>query len=103
MEERRNEAACGDMLAAQLRNKGGERRHAERKSWRRGWDLNPRVEVLQTSPLNHLGTAPSDFQYIENRQSLPRGAGLAHPRSVFGVGTTASRMKRADSSGGVGQ
>ena len=27
--------------------------------WRRGWDLNPRMEVLQTSPLGHLGTAPN--------------------------------------------
>jgi hypothetical protein len=26
--------------------------------WRRGWDSNPRMEVLQTSPLGHLGTAP---------------------------------------------
>jgi hypothetical protein len=34
---------------------------------------------------------------------LPRGDRRAHSRSVFGSGTTASRMKRADSSGGVGQ
>ena len=27
--------------------------------WRRGWDSNPRMEVLQTSPLGHLGTAPN--------------------------------------------
>jgi hypothetical protein len=40
-----------------------ERQEAERESWRRGWDLNPRVEVLQTSPLDLLGTAPWDFQY----------------------------------------
>jgi hypothetical protein len=29
------------------------------ESWRRGWDSNPRMEVLQTSPLGHLGTAPN--------------------------------------------
>ncbi len=28
-------------------------------AWRRGWDSNPRMEVLQTSPLGHLGTAPN--------------------------------------------
>jgi integrase/recombinase XerD len=31
----------------------------KRKNWRRGWDSNPRMEVLQTSPLGHLGTAPN--------------------------------------------
>ena len=31
--------------------------------WRRGWDLNPRMEVLQTSPLGLLGTAPGESQY----------------------------------------
>ena len=30
------------------------------ESWRRGWDSNPRMEVLQTSPLGHLGTAPNE-------------------------------------------
>ena len=30
-----------------------------RKLWRRGWESNPRMEVLQTSPLGHLGTAPN--------------------------------------------
>src|SRR5579862_5141019 len=30
----------------------------QRKLWRRGWDSNPRMEVLQTSPLGLLGTAP---------------------------------------------
>ena len=34
-----------------------------RKRWRRGWDLNPRMEVLQTSPLGLLGTAPDGIQY----------------------------------------
>ena len=29
------------------------------ENWRRGWDSNPRMEVLQTSPLGHLGTAPN--------------------------------------------
>jgi len=31
----------------------------KREIWRRGWDSNPRMEVLQTSPLGHLGTAPN--------------------------------------------
>jgi hypothetical protein len=31
---------------------------SEMESWRRGWDSNPRMEVLQTSPLGLLGTAP---------------------------------------------
>src|SRR6266436_1843526 len=31
----------------------------KRENWRRGWDSNPRMEVLQTSPLGHLGTAPN--------------------------------------------
>src|ERR1700756_2240225 len=35
-------------------------RTGQLKIWRRGWDSNPRMEVLQTSPLGHLGTAP-DF------------------------------------------
>src|SRR3990167_1897143 len=34
------------------------------RDWRRGWDSNPRMEVLQTSPLGHLGTAPC-LQYSE--------------------------------------
>ena len=32
----------------------------KRENWRRGWDSNPRMEVLQTSPLGHLGTAPNN-------------------------------------------
>jgi len=44
--------------------------------WRRGWDSNPRVEVLQTSPLNHLGTAPSDFKYSEIWQRLPQAGSV---------------------------
>ena len=34
-------------------------RSSAERSWRRGWDSNPRMEVLQTSPLGHLGTAPN--------------------------------------------
>jgi hypothetical protein len=33
---------------------------AAKRVWRRGWDSNPRMEVLQTSPLGHLGTAPNE-------------------------------------------
>jgi hypothetical protein len=36
--------------------------------WRRGWELNPRMEVLQTSPLGHLGTAP-EFRSIAKLES----------------------------------
>jgi hypothetical protein len=38
--------------------------------WRRGWDLNPRMEVLQTSPLDLLGTAPQSNEYSETRVPL---------------------------------
>jgi hypothetical protein len=38
--------------------------------WRRGWDSNPRMEVLQTSPLGLLGTAPGARKYIEKQRSL---------------------------------
>src|SRR5438309_3377238 len=38
--------------------------------WRRGWDSNPRMEVLQTSPLGLLGTAPNVRQYIEKEVSV---------------------------------
>ena len=30
--------------------------------WRRGWDLNPRMTVLQTAPLDHLGTTPNQMR-----------------------------------------
>src|SRR6185437_6294789 len=38
--------------------------------WRRGWDSNPRMEVLQTSPLGHLGTAPEPAVSISKTCSL---------------------------------
>ena len=38
---------------------------SEMECWRRGWDLNPRMEVLQTSPLGLLGTAPKSTEYSE--------------------------------------
>src|SRR5579885_3386648 len=41
-----------------------------RGSWRRGWDSNPRMEVLQTSPLGQLGTAPNAGQYIQNGRAM---------------------------------
>ena len=40
------------------------------RPWRRGWDSNPRMEVLQTSPLGLLGTAPNVRQYSEKRLSM---------------------------------
>ena len=39
--------------------------------WRRGWESNPRMEVLQTSPLGHLGTAPQ-FLSIANHIAIPQ-------------------------------
>lgn len=43
--------------------------------WRRGWDSNPRMEVLQTSPLGLLGTAPTQCsQYIQNGLTMSVGA-----------------------------
>src|SRR2546427_9897014 len=64
-------------------------------AWRRGWDLNPRMEVLQTSPLGLLGTAPRCSQYSEiggpcqragpNRRVAARpGEGAANGRSPQG-------------------
>ena len=58
------------VIAAQISQTRGTRRVHEKKqrsnshilkreNWRRGWDSNPRMEVLQTSPLGHLGTAPN--------------------------------------------
>jgi hypothetical protein len=39
-------------------------RQAKGEIWRRGWELNPRIKVLQTSPLP-LGYRASVVQYIE--------------------------------------
>jgi integrase/recombinase XerD len=41
------------------KNRRSNRLIPKSKTWRRGWDSNPRMEVLQTSPLGHLGTAPN--------------------------------------------
>src|SRR5713101_1173213 len=45
--------------------------------WRRGWDLNPRMEVLQTSPLGLLGTAPGESQYSGIGRACQGGAARA--------------------------
>ena len=71
------------------------------------------MEVLQTSPLGLLGTAPSASQYIEKRRSVSvaraeyadivdASEAQFMPADVVAV-TCASRRNRADSSGGVGQ
>ena len=38
--------------------------HEGKEDWRRGWESNPRIKVLQTSPLP-LGYRASVIQYIE--------------------------------------
>jgi hypothetical protein len=38
--------------------------HEGKEYWRRGWESNPRIKVLQTSPLP-LGYRASVIQYIE--------------------------------------
>ncbi len=59
----------------------------QEKSWRRGWDLNPRMEVLQTSPLGLLGTAPGRIQYsqiptgCQCGENITRTAGEARSQS----------------------
>ena len=40
------------------------------ESWRRGWESNPRMEVLQTSPLGHLGTAPRSISITKTCMPL---------------------------------
>src|SRR5579864_6137074 len=52
-------------------------------SWRRGWDSNPRMEVLQTSPLGLLGTAPNARQYIEKQRRM--SVGRASTKTKFEV------------------
>src|SRR5713101_4034880 len=40
------------------------------RDWRRGWDSNPRMEVLQTSPLGLLGTAPLLVSIAESAKTF---------------------------------
>ena len=40
-----------------------------RKCWRRGWESNPRVKVLQTSPL------PLGYRAINDLQTTPTALG----------------------------
>ena len=59
--------------------------------WRRGWDSNPRMEVLQTSPLGLLGTAPNARQYIEKQRRMSgRRAGT---KSAGRTGSGRTRLK----------
>jgi hypothetical protein len=44
---------------------------SDMECWRRGWDSNPRMEVLQTSPLGHLGTAPFPITQPLTATALP--------------------------------
>src|SRR5579863_6489091 len=41
--------------------------------WRRGWDSNPRMEVLQTSPLGLLGTAPAPVSIAKTSGACQSG------------------------------
>src|SRR5258705_10769109 len=58
---------------------GGERwRPAPRsglRSCRRRWDLNPRMEGLQTSPLGLLGTGPDATSITKRRANCQLPAG----------------------------
>src|SRR6266513_2761792 len=45
-------------------------------TWRRGWDSNPRMEVLQTSPLGRLGTAPFLITQLLTATALPSAPDL---------------------------
>ncbi len=42
--------------------------------WRHGWDLNPRMTVLQTAALNHFATAPYHLSraFLRRRTSLQK-------------------------------
>jgi hypothetical protein len=94
------------------------KRDGKENCWRRGWESNPRIKVLQTSPLP-LGYRASILNYIENLlhvsgQSARFFGGVARanlwrplcteddPHFLTGSSICASRRNRADSSGGVG-
>ena len=47
---------------------------ANGKKWRRGWESNPRIKVLQTSPLP-LGYRAGRIQYSEVARIFPRQTG----------------------------
>jgi hypothetical protein len=70
--------------------------------WRRGWESNPRIKVLQTSPLP-LGYRAAIFKYIEKIRGLSALIATWEFCYFFAGGEIlASRRNRADSSGGVG-
>jgi hypothetical protein len=46
--------------------------HKGKEYWRRGWESNPRIKVLQTSPLP-LGYRASALQYIETAPHFQPG------------------------------
>ena len=92
-----NLSRLAGVSAARARRRNPERvrrartsRRASEKLWRRGWDSNPRMEVLQTSPLDHLGTAPDSIglsiakavRHVRTGARSPRCrlSGLAAPR-----------------------
>src|SRR5215475_5443242 len=62
--------------------------------WRRGWDSNPRMEVLQTSPLGRLGTAPDFPVYQIRTPSRQRGSSLNRTRvdALPSVGPKSERV-----------
>ena len=54
---------------------------AAQEFWRRGRDSNPRMMVLQTIPLGHLGTAP--LSRANCTQIAPKGHLLASAVTYF--------------------
>src|SRR5271155_4701100 len=82
---------CTRQTLREFRGEGGAvpGEKTERKIWRRGWDSNPRMEVLQTSPLGLLGTAPcGNAVYRKRKDSVSvrrRNIVEAHDRVGFSL------------------
>src|SRR6266478_9854863 len=84
----------GDLVSAQKRCEWPE-------IWRRGRESNPRMMVLQTIPLDHLGTAPLSLHYAQNL--CPKLCPM-HPifaycpliQSLQPIDTSWHRVKRED-------
>src|SRR5713226_1250459 len=78
-----------------------EARDFHRFVWRRGRESNPRMMVLQTIPLGHLGTAPLFYNYA--RTLCPKLC-PTHPifaycpliQSLQPIDTSRHRTKRGD-------
>src|ERR1700679_1806292 len=64
-----------------------DKNHTKQRAWRRGWESNPRMEVLQTSPLGHLGTAPRSISITKlacryKRNRCPRNHSISTPPAL---------------------